>query len=222
MIKKIALFVLLVVSMYIYIPAQTDNKSKQILDQSSAKNNDYKTIKADFKFATTNLQNDKSAHESGKIWMKGDKYHLTMSNSDITYDGKAIYTFLKESNEVNITKSTPSKKDKGDFFFSNPRDVFKIYSKDFKSKLIQEMSVGMILCYEIDLYPIDLKTKYTRIKLHIDKSNLQIIDLKIFQKDGTQYLMEFSNFAANTDINDTEFTFDAKKYPKAEVNDMRF
>ncbi len=221
MIKKISILYLFIFVCANMI-AQPSDKSKQLLEQSSTKNNGYKTIKADFKFSTSNLQNDKTINETGKIEIKGDKYHLSLSNTDIIFDGKAVYTYLKEANEVNITKPEPSKKEKGDFFFSNPHDVFKIYSKDFKSKLIQETTLGSTPCYEIDLYPIDLKTKYSRIRMHIVKANLQILDLKIFQKDGTLYLLEFSTFITNSDINETEFTFDSKKYPKAEVNDMRF
>lgn len=222
MIKKLTIVFFLLVSVHFSMNAQTSDQSKQLLEQSSTKNNGYKTIKADFKFSTSNLQNDKKINETGKIAIKGDNYHLSLSNTEIIFDGKAVYTYLKEANEVNITKPEPSKKDNGVFFFSNPHDVFKIYSKDFKSKLIQETTIGSLPCYEIDLYPIDLKTKYSRIRMHIAKTNLQILDLKIFQKDGTLYLLEFTSFITNSDISETEFTFDSKKYPKAEINDMRF
>ncbi len=219
MIVKNSLLILLI-SLTISSFAQTENQSAQILEKSSVKNNGYKTIKVDFKFSTTNLQNEKAINENGQILMKGDKYYLQLSNTEITFDGKAVYTYLKDANEVNITKPIASKKDKGDFFFANPRDVFKLYSTDFKSKLIQETSILSTPCYEIDLYPIDLKTKYSRIRVHISKENLQIIDFKIFQKDGTLHFLEFSNFQANIEIKD--ITFDPKKYPKAEINDMRF
>lgn len=201
---------------------QTDTKAKTILDQTSKKNNAYKTISVDFKFQTTSLQTDKTVHEAGKITIKGDKYHLILSNSEVICDGKSVYTYLKESNEVNITKPEPAKKNNGDFFFSNPKDLFTIYNKDFKSKYISETSAGGISCHEIDLYPNDLKTKYTKIKAFIDKTSLQIVSVKVFQKDGTQYVLELSNFSGNLEIKDADFTFDKKKYPKAEINDMRF
>jgi outer membrane lipoprotein carrier protein len=201
---------------------QNDPQAKAILDKVASKNNSYKTIKTDFKFTTTSIQNEPVNTESGTILIKGDKYHLTLSNSDVVFDGKSIYTYLNKENEINITKPEPSRKENGDFFFTNPRDIFKIYSKNFKAKLIKEITIGSILYYEIDLYPIDLKTKYTRIRMHINKSNMQILDLKIFLKEGTQQYMEFSNFLPDTTISDNEFTFDSKKYPNAEVNDMRF
>ena len=144
-----------------------------------------------------------------------------MGSSDITFDGKSIYTYLKEAKEINITKPEPSKTNNGEFFFSNPRDLFKVRN-DFKPTLVKETNIGATLCYEIDLYPINLKTNYSRIRMHIDKTTFQIVDTKIFMKDGTQHLIEFKNFQPNIDMADSEFLFDQKKYPGTEVNDMRF
>jgi outer membrane lipoprotein carrier protein len=201
--------------------AQNEAGSKEILDKTASINNGYKTIQADFKLTITGV--DKQVrNESGKILIKGDKYHLTLTTSDIIFDGKNIYTYLKERKEVNITKPEPAKVEKGDFFFSNPRDVFKGYTKNFKSAFSKETSNDNKSTYEIDLFPIDLKTKYSRLRMHIQKSTYQIQDIRLFQKDGTQFLLEFSNFSPNREIGDNEFVFDEKKYPGIEVNDMRF
>jgi outer membrane lipoprotein-sorting protein len=200
-----------------------DNQAKAILDKVNSKNSSYKTIKADFKFTTTSPQNETLTTESGTVKFKGDKYHITMTNTDIVFDGKSVYTYLHKENEINITKPEAPKAEKGDFFFSNPRDIFKVYNKDFKSKLIKEDVLNNnIPIYEIDLYPIDLKTRYTRIRLHIHKNTMQILSMKAFLKDGSNYFLEFSNFSPNSEIADSEFNLDTKKYPNAEVNDMRF
>lgn len=216
-------FVFMIILSICVIPviAQNDPEAKAILEKVSAKSNSYKTIRSNFKYTWSSMQDNQSHIENGTIELKGDQYHLTMETSDIIFDGKSIYTFVKETNEINITKPEPSKIENGDFFFSNPRDLFKV-KNDFKSKLIKEVTIGNILYQEIDLYPINLKTKYLRIRMHIDKNSLQIIDTKIFMKDGTSHFIEFSNFRTNIAIEEKEFQFDQKKYPGAEVNDMRF
>ena len=132
----------------IYAYPQDDSKSKSILDKVASASNSYKTIKLDFKFITNvNLSSDQQHLESGNILMKGTKYHLALLNSDIVFDGKSIYTYLKEPNEINISKPEPTKVDKGDFFFSNPRDIFKGYNKNFKSTFIKETNVNKIICH---------------------------------------------------------------------------
>ena len=220
---KKQLFIFLLGSLVIHLSAQEDPQAKTILDKVSVKNTHYKTIKADFKYTVSSIQTQEpSRSESGKIILKGDKYHLQLTTTDILSDGKDVYTYLKGPNEMNIIKVESGKKDQGSFFLSNPRDIFKAY-QDFKPKLVKETMAGSTLCYEIDLYPINLKTApYSRIRMHIEKASLQIVDMKLFQKDGTQFLLELSSFQPNTEITDQEFEFDRKKYPKTQVNDMRF
>ena len=77
-------------------------------------------------------------------------------------------------------------------------------------------------CYEIDLFPIDLKTQYTSLRMHIDKGSLHLVDIKMNMKDGTRQLIEFSGLTPNIEIGDSEFRFDERKFPRVQVNDMRF
>jgi outer membrane lipoprotein carrier protein len=203
------------------LSAQTD-QSNSILDKTSKVLAGYKSFSTDFIYTGTNMQTDENNTEKGKILIKNDKYHLTLKGSEIYFDGKDVYNYVEKSNEVNITYPEPSKSEKGEFFITNPRDLFKFQSKNFKSKFIAEKVIQGKDCFEIDLYPIDLKTKYSRIKLHIEKSTSHILDVKIFQKDGMQQFIEFVNFKPNIVLADSLFTFDSKKYPGIIVNDMRF
>jgi outer membrane lipoprotein-sorting protein len=217
-----AIIFVIVLSLFQFSFAQNDPQSKAILEKTSTINNGHKSIIADFTYSTSNVQTKESTRESGKIVMKGDKYFLSFNNSEIYFDGKDVYNYLPKANEVTITVPEPSKNEKGMFLISNPRDIFKFYTKNFKSKFVKETIVKGKNCYEIDLYPIDLKTVYSRIRMHIDKTSHQITDIKIFQKDGTQQTLEFTKFIANTEIKDSDFTFDSNKYPGIVVNDMRF
>jgi outer membrane lipoprotein carrier protein len=202
--------------------ALAQNDTKTILDKVAAVHNGYKAIQADFKFSTTSPDSKEPQTETGKILLKGDKYHLTMNNMDILFDGKSIYTYLPKSKEVNITKPEPAKKENGDFFFSNPRDIFKGYNKNFKSAFSKENNAANSSYYEIDLFPIDLKTKYTKVHMLVHKQSFHIFNITLFLKDGTQHFLEFTNFLPGQDMPDNEFVFDSKKYPGTEVNDMRF
>jgi outer membrane lipoprotein carrier protein len=213
---------LMVLSAFQFAFGQNDPQSKSVLEKTSTINNGYKSIVSDFTYSSSNTQTKESTSENGKITMKGDKYHLSFNNSEIYFDGKDVYNYLPKANEVTITVPEPSKNEKGMFLISNPRDIFKFYTKNFKSKLVKETAVKGKTCFEVDLYPIDLKTVYSRIRMHIDKTSYQIIDIKIFQKDGTQQTLEFNGFKANSEVPDSKFVFDQNKYPGIVVNDMRF
>jgi outer membrane lipoprotein-sorting protein len=215
-------FIIICSLVYINLSAQTDPKSKTILDKTSEINNGYASISSEFNFITTDLQTNKSETQHGEIAMKGEKYQLKFNKSIIVFDGKSIYNFLTETNEVNITNPEPAKEEKGDFFITNPRDVFKFYTKNFKSKWIKETTIKNSVFNEIDLYPINLKTKYSKITMLIDKTTYQISTIKVSFKDGTRQTIEFLNFKANPSLSDSQFSFDTNKYPNLTVNDMRF
>lgn len=204
------------------LQAQNDPQAKAILDQVSAKNKAYKTIKSTFTITGTNTQTGENTTQKGSLALKGEKYTLKLNDSEIYSDGKDVYNYLPESKEVNISKSQNTPKKGDDFFISNPKDVFKIYQKDFKYKFMKENNVAGKTVYEIDLYPIDLKKKFNRIRMQIDKNSYQILSLKAFFKDGQQYTVTFDNFEVNKEIPDSAFVFDQSKHPDVEVIDLRF
>jgi outer membrane lipoprotein-sorting protein len=127
-----------------------------------------------------------------------------------------MWTYLKESNEVNIT--SPDPKDDNTL---NPAKIFTIYESGYKIRFIRERFEKNRALYEIELYPIDLKKDYTKINLKIDKDKNQIFSMKRFGKDGTDFYIEILNIKPNEEMADAMFVFDKSKYPKVEVNDLR-
>lgn len=202
--------------------SQNDPQAKAILDQVSAKNKAYKTISANFTLNGTSTQTADKNTQKGTLQMKGDKYMIKLPDNEIYFDGKDVYNYLPASDEVNITKPQPSSSKGDDIFISNPKDIFKFYQKDFKSKFIREATISGKQVYEIDLYPVDLKKKYNRIRLQIEKNTSQIVSMRAFFKDGFQYAITFDKVEINKDIPDNVFVFDKSKYPKAEIIDLRF
>lgn len=219
---KTYIIALILASAPLFLAAQNDPQAKSILEKASSKNNSYKTIDASFTYSNINLQTNENHTEKGTLKIKGDKYHLSLPESEIYCDGKSIYNYLPSSNEVNITIPEPAKAENGDFFFSNPRDVFKIQSKNFLSKYVGETTYLGTTCYEIDLYPIDLKTRYSRVRLYIDKTSYRLVNISIFLKDGIHHKIDFTSFRSNTDLPDSVFIFDPKKHKDIVINDMRF
>lgn len=202
--------------------SQNDPQAKAILDKVSANGKSYKTISTDFTISETNIQNKDASNQKGSLKIKGEKYQLITPSNETYFDGKTVYNYLPGVKEVNITKPDAKPKNPDDFFISNPKDIFKIYEKNFKYKFIRETTLDGKQVAEIDLYPVDLNKKYSRIRMQIDKTTYKILTVKTFLKDGHQYLITFTNFKVNTEIADSEFSFDTKKHPDAEVIDLRF
>jgi len=215
------LFIIFFVISSIGLSAQNDPQAKAILDQVSAKTKAYKTISTNFTINSTNTQNGEKTSQKGSLLLKGDKYVVKLPGSEIYFDGKDVYNYLPESKEVNITKPDASQKS-DDLVLSNPKDIFKIYQKDFKYKFIKESTVAGKSINEVDLYPIDLKKKFSRIRMQIDKTSSQIISLTALYKDGMQFTVNFDKFEVNKDLPDSLFIFDTAIHSDTEVIDLRF
>lgn len=84
------------------LQAQNDPKAKEILDRSATKFKSYKAVEVDFNLSMENKAEDIHEDHKGQAWMKGNLYKLNLMEVENYYDGKNIYTYMPEANEVNI------------------------------------------------------------------------------------------------------------------------
>jgi outer membrane lipoprotein-sorting protein len=149
--------------------------------------------------------------------VKGKKYNLELMGMQSYYDGVTKWQYNKEANEVTISKPTVIEGG----FFDDPTKLFKDYEKNFKSKFIGEQVVKGRNIYEIELYPIDLKTPYSKLNLTFDKKTLEPVQIKYQGKDGNNYIISVKMFRSNVIVRDERFTFEPKKHKGIEIIDMR-
>ena len=202
---------------------QNDTRSQKIIDDMAAKFKTYPSVFIGFSATVTQLQDNSETAQEGKLWVKDNKYKLEIPDYVIYFDGSKIYQYLPDVHEVNITKPDPDDDDE-DFQLLNPQTWFNLSSKSFKSVLVKESTHNGRKVYEIDLYPIQLKTtKYSRIRMMIETKTLQLAHLKAFLKDGTQYTVLFKPYEVQqTALRDSFFTFNHLEYPNVEVIDLTF
>lgn len=198
--------------------AQQDPKAKTILDALSNKTKSFTTIRAQFAIALENMKENVKEEFSGSILMKGEKYRLSAMGSETYFDGKTIWTYLEEVGEVYISDPVEDENS----ILSNPSKLFTIYQDDFKYRYIADVNLEGKQLAEIDLYPEDLKQQFSRIKLFIDKSKLQIESAMVFGKDGNTYIFTVKTFQTNVVVKDSDFTFNPDAHKGVEIIDMRF
>lgn len=215
--KRIFHLTLLLLS-YQIIFAQQNPEAKKILDALSEKTKSHKVIETDFTVTFTNVKENIKNTSEGKIIIKGDKYKLKFMGTESFYDGKTLWSYLPDVNEVNITEPAPDDED----IFNNPKRLFTIYEEDYKYQLIESLTKDGKNYSLVDLYPIDLEEEYTRIRLQINTSDFHLASATIFGKDGSNYTISIDKYNTNTNVEDSNFTFNEDKYPKIEVIDMRF
>lgn len=193
---------------------KSDPDAKKILDAVSARFKTYKTVQAKFSLKIENASGKSIGSKAGSVYMKGNKYRITVPGQEIFSDGSNTWTFDKSSNEVTITKVDPSA---GSI---TPQKLFtNFYDKDFLYKLNDNVKINGKNMQEIELTPVDKTKAFHKVLLYVD--NAAINTTKVFEKTGNRYTYSVNSMVNNGAIADPTFVFDASKYPGVETVDLR-
>ena len=193
-----------------------DPSAKKILDAVSSKFKSFKSVQAKFSLKIENASGKALGNKTGTVFMKGSKYHISVTGQEIFSDGNNVSTFDKAANEITITKIDPSANS------LTPQKLFtNFYDKDFLYKLNGETTVGGKKIQELELTPIDKSKPFFKVLVYVDKASQTISSTKVFEKAGNKYTYSVASMNTATPVSDTQFVFDAKKYPGAEVVDLR-
>lgn len=209
--KRILLIGLFLFSL-LTVQAQNDAKATAILNKVSKLYKSYSGIKSTFTITTTSAQG-KSTSSSGTVWIKGTKYKLDYAGQEIYCNGKYIWTFNKEDNEV--TKENYKVKDNA----ITPNEIFTIYNRDFKNAY-EGPTVRDGKNYEVIKMVSKKKVNYSYINLEIDKSTSKIQRMTQRYKNGTEIIYSIGQFTANTALADNFFDWNAASHPGVSEVDL--
>jgi outer membrane lipoprotein-sorting protein len=172
-------------------------------------------MKIEFTYVLENKAEKINQSKSGVITIKGDKYSLNISGQRIICDGKTVWTYIPDADEVQINNVNPD-----DENAINPTKLLSNYSQNYRAKLIKEFNSGGIMTQVIDLIPLKGKAYY-KVRINVDKTKVQILSTEIYNKNGSTYSYKVTKFTPNVKTLDSEFVFKASEFPGVEINDMR-
>jgi outer membrane lipoprotein carrier protein len=194
--------------------AQAKKSSEEILKQVSEKTKSYTTIKINFTYNMDNASAKIHESETGVLQVKGDSYKLDIAGQQVICDGKTTWTYLGESNEVQINSVDNNEN------ALTPTKLLTSYNEDYKSKLVNEILKDGRSLYVIELKP-NAEKNFTNVELQIDKELFRIMRIAIQDKSGNTFSYLVNKWETNVPVKDTDFNFNAKDYPGVEVIDMR-
>lgn len=196
--------------------AQTDAKAKAILDGVTKKVNSLKSLKANFSLNLNSANGKTKQSKSGTFLMKGSKYRITIQGQEIICDNKTIWTYIKESNEVQISNYNPNEQT-----ISPTKLITNFYDKEYKYKYVGVKKSGAKSVDAVELTPINAGKQFSKVEILVDKASSTIAGGSITEKNGNNYTYTISNFTGNAPVDDKQFTFDPKMYKGIEVVDLR-
>ena len=188
-----------------------DTKASAIIDAMQLKYKSMKTFAATFTYGTDGT----TQITQGNITVKGQKYRLKTSGQEIYNNGKEVSTYIKETNEVNISDYEPSEND------LNPAKVYTFDKKGFRYVFIQEVNEGGQTYEVIELSPEKKGTQVAKVKIKLNKKDKSVKSWVITDKNGKRQTFKVNKFTPNVAVDDKFFVFDKSKYPDVEVNDLR-
>ncbi len=209
--KKIFLVAICIFVNSLYSNAQVDSKAQQILKDVSAKYKSYKSLSATFKLTLMDQKTKKADVQNGSITLKGSMFNLTMVDQVVMSDGKLSWTYLKESNEVQISEAKTSSD------AISPTNIFTMYEHGYKQKYVADKKTFHL----IELFPEDTKKNYFKIQLEINKKDKYVQTARVYDKNGNIYTYAIVKFTPNAITTDEMFSFNKAKYPGVEVVDLR-
>ena len=210
-----SLFFALMMMLVLPVFTQTkDTKAITLLDEVSAKTKSYKSIRADFSYTMENKQAKINEVKTGILTLSGDKYRLKAAGQEVICDGKIIWTYLKESNEVQINDL--DNKDEA----LTPSKLLSSYTASYKSKILKDRSATDPNEVTIELIPNVIKN-FIKAILVVDKVKKQVKSFMLYDKSGNIFTYKITKYQTDLPITAADFTFDKSKFPGVEVIDMR-
>jgi outer membrane lipoprotein-sorting protein len=195
------------------ISGQTDQDAIKILDRFSNNALQSPAVSMKFKLITVNLAENSKDTLAGSVIISKDKYKLELPDNIIWFNGTTSWSYLPAEKEVTISKA--DKKDNS--FHSRPSQIFSMYKKGYKTRLVEEKSDS----YIVDLYPDDIKGEMLRVRLAIGKSLQNLISLEYKKRDGTIITLHVKDYDLKTIPTPDNFVFHPENFKGVEVIDMR-
>ena len=129
------------------------------------------------------------------------------------YDGKNMWTYNPSTLETTLV--VPTREELREV---NPLMMVAGYEKDFTASYAKGGATGV---YNILLTPKSNKTGLKSVTVTLDKHTYRPTSITVTPKSGAVSKVTVTTLATDVAFSKSDFTYPAKRYPKAEVIDLR-
>lgn len=180
--------------------------ANEVLTNASKKYQKDGSISAQFTLSGVGNSTD------GTITISGDKFHLSTPLLSIWYNGRTQWTYSAETNEVNITEPTVEELQQ-----VNPFAIINSFRMQFNATLLKSANS----MYRIQLTPLkSVNTSISKAIVTLNASTLYPNEIAL-TIDNNIITIKTKDIKAIKNVPHKTFVFDEKKYPNAEIVDLR-
>ena len=150
-----------------------------------------------------------SNNEKGHAWLQGEAYKIEMADQQTISDGKTIWSYLVDDEEVMVSKAS-------DGTDNTPLKLLTSLDESYVATLSGIDAQGVAT---IEL--ANPKGQYKRVTLKINTKKTELKSADIYMEDGSKAVINVEEMKFDQKLDDKFFTFDTKKHPNVDVIDMR-
>ena len=179
--------------------------AKSVLDRASSEFRKCPSVNVTFEVA---IGGDT---DNGTILLQGNKFYTRLSNTITWFDGKIMWSYVKDNEEVNVTEPKPAQVAK-----MNPYAFLDMYKNGYDIAF----GVNTHDYFEVVLTTKNDKNSIKKAVIRIDRFSYQP---KYILMGGSKADLEIkvTSYKKGKKQADTAFKFNKKKYPNVEVIDLR-
>ncbi len=152
--------------------------------------------------------------QNGKLWLKGSAFKINLGGNEIICNGKDIWTYIAKQKECQLNEYVES----NDVF--SPAQLFNLYEANFAYQIKEKKVAKGANITVIELAPSNKKSSYFKLDVSLNDAH-EITEVKVYEKNGVRYFYRPQNTIANAQLSASFFSFDATKYPKVHIEDLR-
>ena len=193
----------LILFLSVSLSAQKDKQAREILDKTTNALQQAGGIRATF-----------GGTGNGTLLLKGNQFYLNSGGIQSWFDGKTQWSYLESSEEVNVSNPTPE-----ELQTINPYALLSIYKNGYNYKYAGTKSRNGKQGFEVILTP-ENKQDITSITLFVSQT-YQPLYIKVEQNNKSANEIIVTSSQTTQPLDNATFKFDKKKFPNAEVIDLR-
>ena len=180
-----------------------DQVMKHVVDNIKKHNNveigiDYKII---------NKSSGINENENGTITLQGEAYKIVLPDQTITSDGKSLWTYMPDNDEVNITE------DDGTMSPLKLVETYKhhktVFAKSDKGKGLRIIEIT------------NSENKAEQITIIVDESKNEIRSFTLTDSEGNKHVVTLKEYSYDKTLSKNFFTPTEADFKGAEIIDMR-
>ena len=205
---------ILFISILLTIPVfSQDKKAKAVLDKLGEKYESFKTVEVQI---TMTLEFPERGEETSdiEIIQSGSKFVYHSPEQDMYCNGKDLWLYLKDRNEVQINNYD----DADDSGMITPLDLLEEYRTGYYK--YRHLGTEENLT-QVELVPTDEWDDYAKIQLTINRKTNILKRILAIGKDGSRITLRIDNLTPNKKFKDQIFSFDIDKHEGIVVEDLR-